>query len=175
MPLSFDVKTIALLRVGTALRVKVQSMGAKEAGLSISSKGFLGCARQAVGAWQNVSCSGENCARSIPASAACRRSYTAALLTPPMLCEECDISAKGLQLRFERQMPDDPRHDSSTYAGLRLMGILLHFAIRFAFPANAPLLQGNAIARLQGSFLLKEAAQFSHKTLILKHHAHFGI
>jgi invasion protein IalB len=40
VPLNFDAKSIAALRVATALRVKVQSMDAKEAALSISLKGF---------------------------------------------------------------------------------------------------------------------------------------
>lgn len=40
VPLSFDAKTVASLRTGSALKVKVQSTDTKELALSISLKGF---------------------------------------------------------------------------------------------------------------------------------------
>jgi invasion protein IalB len=40
VPVSFDAKTVAALRTGTALRVKVQGMDRKEVALSISLKGL---------------------------------------------------------------------------------------------------------------------------------------
>ncbi|PSH56688.1 invasion associated locus B family protein [Phyllobacterium endophyticum] len=40
VPLSFDAKTVATLRTGTSLKVKVQSVDAKEATLSISLSGL---------------------------------------------------------------------------------------------------------------------------------------
>lgn len=40
VPVSFDAKTVAALRTGTALRVKVQGMDSKEVALSVSLKGL---------------------------------------------------------------------------------------------------------------------------------------
>ncbi len=40
VPVSFDAKTVAALRIGTALRVKVQGMDRKDVALSISLKGL---------------------------------------------------------------------------------------------------------------------------------------
>jgi hypothetical protein len=101
-------------------------------------------------------------------------------LPPFAVYRQCSVkqsalSAQTLQLRFERQMPDDARHDSSAHTGLRLMSILLHLAICFAFPAKLPLSQKNAIARLQRFFLLEKEAQFSNEMFILKHHAHLSV
>ena len=40
VPLGFDVKTVAVLRTGTALRVKVQGMDKKDLAFSVSLKGL---------------------------------------------------------------------------------------------------------------------------------------